>query len=64
MRIPIIILFTALLVSSGAAYAASKHGSRLTVPSLSMPVEEVDVAAYIKKYEDYDGVYLNNEYLL
>lgn len=64
MRRSIILLFTALLVTSGVASAASKHESRLTVPSLSMPAEQVDVAAYEKKYADHDGVFINYEYLL
>jgi hypothetical protein len=64
MRRSIILLFTALLVISGVVSAKSKNGSRLTVPSLSMPAEQLDVAAYEKKYEDYDGVYLRKEYLL
>lgn len=64
MRRSIILLFTALLVTSGVASAAPKHGSRLAVPSLSIPAEEVDFTAYEKKYGDHDGVFLNNEYLL
>ena len=64
MKRSIILLFTALLVTSCVASAATKHESRLTVPALSMPAEDVDVAAYEKKYDEHDGVFLNNEYLL
>ena len=56
-----VLLLTLMLLTS---CTVSKRVTSLQVPTFSASQDEVDIAAYEEKYGEYDGVYLESEYIL
>ncbi len=58
----IIFVLSASLLLSSCIY--SKRVTDLPIPIASIPEEQLDIAAYEKKYGKYSGVYLELEYII